>query len=210
MATERVAVSEIESIIRQLRNVIGARVVNDASGMIQEIHILSDGTRPPKQVVRDVESALQARLGIALDHKKVSVAQVQSVGGQEASARIQFANVSIAISGQTAEASVQLTRDEAVYNGTAEGSSSTAGQARAVATATAKALQGCLNFQPIMLVEDAAVQTVGGHQVVTVVMTLSGNRSDEVLCGSCVVRQDLLKSTVFATLDAVNRRLARS
>ena len=58
MATERIAVSEVEAVIRQLRDVIGARVVADNAGVIQEIHVLSQGEKSPKQLVRDVESAL--------------------------------------------------------------------------------------------------------------------------------------------------------
>jgi hypothetical protein len=60
-----------------------------------------------------------------------------------------------------------------------------------------------------MLIEDAVTTAVGGHQVLTVVVAMGGNRYDEVLCGSCLVRQDILKATVFATLDAVNRRVSR-
>lgn len=210
MATERIAVSEVESVIRQLRDVLGARVVSDSStGMIQEIHILSGGARPPKQLVRDVESALQARLGIALDHKKVSIAQVQETGTRETTSRIQFADVSIALSGQSSEAKVRLTRDADEFTGLATGAANTAGQIRVVADATLKAVQGLLPNQPIMLIEDAVTTAVGGHQVLTVVVAMGGNRYDEVLCGSCLVRQDILKATVFATLDAVNRRVSR-
>lgn len=210
MATERIAVSEVESVIRQLRDVLGARVVSDSStGMIQEIHILSGGARPPKQLVRDVESALQARLGIALDHKKVSIAQVQETGTRETTARIQFADVSIALSGQSSEAKVRLTRDADEFTGLAMGAANTAGQIRVVADATLKAVQGLLPNQPIMLIEDAVTTVVGGHQVLTVVVAMGGNRYDEVLCGSSLVRQDILKATVFATLDAVNRRVSR-
>jgi hypothetical protein len=210
MATERIAVSEVEAVIRQLRDVIGARVVADNAGVIQEIHVLSQGEKSPKQLVRDVESALQARLGITLDHKKVSVAQVQGPhrpAPEAASPRLQFSDVSISLAGQTAEATVHIRLQDGVYEGSAQGSSSTAGQVKTVAAATLKAIQACLPANQMMMVEDAVVTTVGGHQVVTVVVTLGGSRSDEVLCGSSLVRQDTVKAAVFATLDAVNRRL---
>jgi len=210
MATERVTVSEVESVIRQLRDILGARVVSDSAGVIQEIHVLSSGDRSPKQVVRDIESALQARLGISFDHKKVSVAQVQ---GDRTSAvqgrRVQFANVSISLSGQSAEATVMVRDDGADYVGSSSGSSSTAGLLKVVAAATLQAVQGCEPGMPALMVEDAVSCTVGGYQVVTVVVTLNGSRQDEVLCGACIVKQDLMKAAVFATLDAVNRRLAR-
>jgi len=209
MATERIAVSEVESVIRQLRDVIGARVVSDPSGMIQEIHVLSQGDRTPKQLVRDVESALQARLGLSLDHKKVSIAQVQGSGREHdvAPPRLQFSDVSIALTGQSAEATVRVRLEDEVYEGTSAGSSSVGGQVKVVATAALKAIESCMPGSQVMMVEDAAVHTVGGQQIVTVVVTLGGSRTDEVLCGSCLVRQDLVKAAVFATMDAVNRRL---
>lgn len=208
MATERVTVSEVESVIRQLRDVIGVRVVSDPGGVIQEIHVLTHAERVPKQVVRDVESALQARLGITLDHKKVSVAQVQS-GQQAPATRIHFNDVSISLTGQSVEATVRLSREGAIYTGQATGSSSTGGQIKTVASAALKALTESMSAPQVMLIEDAAICTVGGHQVVTVVVTIGGDRSDEVVCGSCVVRQDIVKAGVFATLDAMNRRISR-
>ncbi len=210
MATERIAVSEVEAVIRQLKDVIGARVVSDNSGVIQEIHVLSQGDRSPKQLVRDVESALQARLGITLDHKKVSVAQVQGPQRsveQPGAPRVQFSDVSISLTGQTAEATVHIILQDSTYEGTAQGSSSAAGQVKVVAAATLKAIQACLPSHRTLMVEDAVVTQVGGHQVVTVVVILAGSRADEVLCGSCLVRQDPVKAAVFATMDAVNRRL---
>lgn len=209
MATERITTSEVESVIRQLKDVLGARVVTDASGVIQEIHVLSQGDRAPKQVVRDIESALQARLGITLDHKKVSVAQVQGAKPAESvpERRLQFADVSMALTGQTAEATVRLKKDDQVYTGSARGASTASGQIKAVAAAALNAVQSYLPTPTMMTIEDAVVSQVGGFQVITVVVTISGDRTDEVLCGSCVVRQDPVKAAVFATMDAINRRV---
>ncbi len=210
MATERLSVSQVEAVIRQLRDVIGARVVSDPAGVIQEIHVLTESQRAPKQIVRDVESALQARLGISLDHKKVSVAQVHSARPAGAVTRLEFVDVSISLSGATAQASVRVRRDDATFAGTAEGSSTTAGQIKSVAAATLHAVESSMPDAPSLLVEDAGVHSFGAHQVLTVVVTLVGARSDDVLCGSCVVKQDPVKAAVFAALDAVNRRICRA
>lgn len=209
MASERLTVTEVETVIRQLRDVIGARVVSDSAGVIQEIHVLTHSDRTPKQVVRDVESALQARLGISFDHKKVSVAQVQGPRPEIVS-RPEFYDLSLSLTGQTARTTVQIRKDDNVFSGTASGSSSVSGQIKAVATATINAVEACAPATSSMLVEDALLFTLGGQQVVAVLVTLAGDRQDEVLCGSCVVRQDVVKAAVFATLDAVNRRLTRT
>ncbi|MCC6484239.1 MAG: hypothetical protein IT209_05265 [Armatimonadetes bacterium] len=208
MATERLSVSQVEAVIRQLRDVIGVRVVSDPAGVIQEIHVLTQSQRAPKQVVRDVESALQARLGITLDHKKVSVAQVQSGHAPAETSRMEFVDVSVSLTGTTAEAVVRVKRDGSTYSGSCTGSSTTAGQIKSVASATLSAVASAVPDSPTLLVEDVCLHGVGEHQVLTVLATWIGNRTDEVLCGSCIVKQDPIKTAVFAALDAVNRRIS--
>ncbi|MCJ7806863.1 MAG: hypothetical protein MUP57_04880, partial [Clostridia bacterium] len=68
-------VREIESIISQIQGVSSGRLVCQ-DGDIVEIHVLADKTRSPKQVVRDIESAVLIKLGLELDHKRISVAQL--------------------------------------------------------------------------------------------------------------------------------------
>ncbi|MBI4744703.1 MAG: hypothetical protein HY776_07805, partial [Actinobacteria bacterium] len=51
-------VEDVENKLRQIKNIQAARVINDDEGNIQEIHILAHPEKPPKQLVRDIESAL--------------------------------------------------------------------------------------------------------------------------------------------------------
>ena len=48
----------------------------DDRGGIAEVHVVASDEHPAKQVARDVGSLLLAKLGIPLDHRKISVAQV--------------------------------------------------------------------------------------------------------------------------------------
>ncbi|MBI4409463.1 MAG: hypothetical protein HY561_07120 [Gemmatimonadetes bacterium] len=70
--------SGIERLLESLAGVVSARIVAGAGGRLREIHILADGQIPPKQVVRNVESALRAGLGIEIDRRIVSVAQMRA------------------------------------------------------------------------------------------------------------------------------------
>ena len=45
-----------------------------------EIHVLAEPGKPPKQVVRDVQSFAMLKLGLDIDHRIVSVVQI---GGDE-------------------------------------------------------------------------------------------------------------------------------
>jgi hypothetical protein len=199
--------ADVESVIRHLRDVISARVVTDANGDIEEVHVLTESTRTPKQVVRDIESALMARLGVQLDHRKVSVAQVQGNGRKE-QGRLKFTDVSISLDGSKAEATVHLSRDGSQYTGTASGLSSTNSQMRLIATATLRAVENSGTSDGTMMIEDMTTSvSLSGKTVVVILINAITNRGEDYLTGSSIVKQDLWKAVVNATLDAINRRV---
>lgn len=71
---------------------VSAHVVADAAGEIVEIHILASPDLHPKQMVRNVESALSAGLGLTIDRRIVSVAQLRTdvdSNGQGPAGRVQ-------------------------------------------------------------------------------------------------------------------------
>ena len=69
---------DAERLLGSLAGVVSAHVVADVTGDIVEIHILSSADLHPKQMVRNVESALSAGLGIKIDRRVVSVAQIRT------------------------------------------------------------------------------------------------------------------------------------
>lgn len=77
-AHESISDNDAERLLASLAGVLSAHVVTDSVGRILEIHILSAAEIHPKQVVRNVESALSAGLGIEIDRRIVSVAQVRT------------------------------------------------------------------------------------------------------------------------------------
>jgi hypothetical protein len=199
--------SDVESVICNLRDVISARVIVDGEGEIEEVHVLTESTRTPKQVVRDIESALMARLGVNLDHRKVSVAQVQSNGKRE-QGRLKFSDVSITFDGSRADATVHLGKNGAAYTGTASGRDSSNSQMKLVATATLRAVENSGAADGTMVVEDMTTSvSLGGRNIVVVLVSLLTDSGEEYLTGSAVVKKDLWKAVVNSTLDAINRRV---
>ncbi len=208
-AQEQVSAADIESVIRSLMNVSSARVVNGKNGAIEEIHVLADSSRSPKQVVRDVESAVMAQFGIELDHKKISVAQTQN-GKQPrfAENRLRFSDVSISLNGMQAEAVVRLAAAGETYAGKASGHSSSHNQLRLISTATLQAVQSWGGPDTALVLEDInATINLSGQNIVVVFVNMITPRGEDLLSGSAVVKQDLWKAVVNATLNAVNRRL---
>ena len=70
-----------EDALRRLRGVSSAHIVLDVNNQIAEIHIIANGDRQPKQIVRDVETTVLAMLHVKVDHRKISVAQIDEKGG---------------------------------------------------------------------------------------------------------------------------------
>jgi hypothetical protein len=71
----RWTIEEAERLLLSLPGVVSARVVARPGGDVDEVHLLTTTEIKPKQTVRNVESALLARLDLHVDHRKVSVAQ---------------------------------------------------------------------------------------------------------------------------------------
>ena len=209
MAMERRLVSEqAEAVICQLRDVISARVVFGAGGEIEEIHVLTHPVESPKHVVRDIESALQAHLDLRVDHRKISVAQVQGPSERAERPRLKVVDVSVLLNGSHAQAKVRLTRDGVVSEGGADGHNSATGQLRQIAAATLRAIEEAHAVEGALVLEDLDPGiTISGKHVVLVGVNWISDRGEELLVGSAVVKQDIWRTAVNATLDAVNRRL---
>src|SRR5438309_828899 len=72
-------VKRAENLIAGLTGILSARVVVTPLGEVSEIHVLTSSDMQPKQVVRNIESALMSQLGVKIDHRKISVAQTADV-----------------------------------------------------------------------------------------------------------------------------------
>ena len=198
---------DIEAIICRLKDIIAVSVVTDAHGDLTEIHVLASGGRSPKQVVRDVESALMARLGFAVDHKKISVAQVDDGSPRYDHSRLKFSDVSISLNGSHTEATVRLAKNGVICSGTASGTSSQIAQMKLIAEATLQAIEESGLTSSGITLEDVQEISLGGCRAAVVLVNMITDRGENALTGSAVIKQDVWKGVVNATLDAVNRRL---
>jgi hypothetical protein len=213
-----VSVDEVEGVIGQLREVISAKVVTNQDGAIEEVHVLVSSERSPKQIVRDIESALLAKLGLQIDHRKISVAQVDERQREDAAKaraaalrgplqRLRFVDVSIGIEGPMAEARVRLARDTEIYEGRSSGANSGHNQLRMIAMATLDAVCKSSPSDGVYVLEDISSSILlAGQGVVVAYVNKVTSRGEEHLTGSALVRSDLWKAVVNASLDAVNRR----
>lgn len=87
---------DLSKMLSTLDGVMKAKVIVDPeSGEITEIHILAYGDKNPKQIVRDVETAVLTMFGERIDRRIISIAQVGGEqGGESASFKVESAGLS--------------------------------------------------------------------------------------------------------------------
>lgn len=126
MSTKKVvSVKDVEALLVCLPGIQRARVVVNDWGAIEEIHILTGLDRGPKQIVRDVQSALKAQWDITVDRRKVSVAQVRT-SLPESPGRLRYVGLDVKSDARTSKSQVCVTLERsqedqiATYSGKAE------------------------------------------------------------------------------------------
>jgi hypothetical protein len=67
-----------EAILRGLPSVLGASVREDIHGHPREVHLLISPGPNPRHLARDVRELLQERLGVPVDQRIISIAQLSS------------------------------------------------------------------------------------------------------------------------------------
>lgn len=215
-APKVISVKEVEALVRRLRGVLACRIVTLPGGGIDEIHVLADGARPAKMIVRDIESALRAQWNLTLERNKVSVAQVDAAGApsalrQAVRPRLRVVRAEVEPAQQMDGAAPLVARVVLARSDGEESVGVAAGAERsaALAQATLRAAEGVGEHAGgrLQLVALSPV-ALGGQIVLTLVVSLRTTRGTDLLTGSALVRGEAERAVVAATLDAVNRRLS--
>lgn len=224
---------EAEEFLSRLNGVLSARIIARPGGEIQEVHVLTTDEVTPKQTVRNVESALLARFDLALDHRKISVAQTSGHVSHTPGAR----PMSVVIERNMARGeerilfrSHRLDTDKAnairitvtlewrgrSFQGTAEAADLPRARTEATAEATLKAVEAAVNEgqhavageEPpaLSLSLDGVklVETFDRRFALVAVHAMSG-RDIVSLAGTASVQDHPDRSVVLATLQAVDR-----
>jgi hypothetical protein len=210
---------ELEDELCRLTGVHAVRVVGDRSGRPIEVHVLADPSKPAKQTVRDVRAVAQTVFGIELDHRIVSVAQLNTndqntpVGielPRRGEARARVGAINIEAVGLRAQVRVVLVDNEREVTGYAEGSVASAARPNLVAAAALDALRQNEPAAEAIHITSAEISRIGTNRVAVVTVVYVDPPTELVVSGSAVVRRDRDDAVARALLDATNRRLARA
>lgn len=202
--------SGVQDLVSRLSGVVGSRAVSAPDGSIGELHILADSTRHPKNLARDIQSALLAGLGLSIDHRVISVAQLRASlpkGPQDL--RIRLKSVCLHIQDRTVTAQVELLFGEEEFSGSQSGSLAKGERIRIVAGAVLNAINESLGAEHLFVLADSKAFTFADTPCVCVAVDCLADGRQERLMGSAFQKTDADMAAVNAVLDAINRRFSQ-
>lgn len=214
-----------EELLGTLPGVIAARIVASDTGAVEEIHVLTSAEFPPKQTVRNIESALIAHLGMKVDHRKISVATTiepdkareayqprsaaDAMGGAAAPAagrRLYFEDIEVRRSRAKGVACrVTLRMGEASFIGESEGVENERSRIELAARAALSAILQTEEGDRLLSLDGCKMIDAFEREWVFVGVTARWGRESAILAGSCEIKDSPETAAVLAVLDATNR-----
>jgi len=216
-------ISKAEELLATLPGVISVRIVAGSTGSVDEIHLLTSDTVPPKATVRNVESALMAQLGMRVSHKKISVATTRDTGPRSSGEvprvreaeqaadfrrrRLYFEDIEVRRSRtQGVTCRVTLKKGESSFVGETEGLESERLRIELAARAALLAIgQSESDVGGVLGLEGCKLINAFDHDFVFVGITARFERETVLLTGTAEVKESAETAAVLAVLDATNR-----
>jgi hypothetical protein len=220
--------AQLERDLLRVPGVQSVRVVGEDAP--SEIHVVATSKRSPKQVVRDVQSLAAAGFGMPIDHRIVSVVQLDEkapppppppasptidVRAEKAEPeappeqRLVLERVVLASKGDSGWVKVTLRwPDGKSTEGAGAAGSSREARARGAAQALLQALQPILSAAGAKLdVDQVLLQPLGANDSVIARVVLYEKGVATPLVGSALVYDDVATAAVRAILQSINRKL---
>ena len=201
-----------------LEGILSARVVTTPLGEVSEIHVLAQSGLQPKQVVRNIESALLAQLGLKVDHRKISIAQTAEVQADRGARAGLGARADAAADGAVREpdggagAAAAPDRDLGDADAIAgrprrrrrRRSDTPRSRVEGAAKAAVAVLDRLLADSSIAL-EGAKIVEGFDREFAFVAVQGLGGRETTLMTGTSEIKESAERAAVFAVLDATNR-----
>ncbi|HXS25161.1 MAG TPA: hypothetical protein VN719_13070 [Gemmatimonadales bacterium] len=209
-------VRRAENLLTSLEGILSARVVTTPLGEVSEIHILAQSGLAPKQIVRNIESALLAQLGLKVDHRKISIAQTAEVRPLEAvedavreralHRAVLFENLQVSPGRRPHRIMITVTLSFRGQRESADEESSDTPRSRveAAAKAAVTVLDRLMTDHSVAL-EGAKIVDAFDREFAFIAVQGLGGRETLLLTGSSQIKESAERAAVFAVLDATNR-----
>jgi hypothetical protein len=186
-------------------------------GEVSEVHVLAQAGLSAKQLVRNIESALLAQLGLKIDHRKISIAQTAEVKPIEALERdavrdkvlqraLLFENLAVAPGRRPHRILITVTLSYHGQTDSAEEETADTPRSRveAAAKASVTVVDRLLTDSSIAL-EGAKIVDAFDREFAFVAVQGLGGRETILMTGTSEIKESAERAAVFAVLDATNR-----
>jgi hypothetical protein len=210
-------VRRAENLLTSLEGILSARVVTTPLGEVSEVHVLAKSGLSPKQLVRNIESALLAQLGLKVDHRKISVAQTADVKPIEALERdtvrdkilqraVLFESMSVSPGRRPHRIMITVTLSFRgnVDSAEEEASDTPRSRVEGAAKAAVTVMDRLLADFSIAL-EGAKIVEAFDREFAFVAVQGLGGRETLLLTGTAEIKESAERAAIFAVLDATNR-----
>jgi hypothetical protein len=196
-----------QETINKIEGVISSKVVTN-NNELTEIHVLANNMRSPKQIVRDIETAIITIFDYKIDRKLISVAQIETEYDEKLK-RIKFEGITLTTNDNTAECTVTLIYEEQDYSVSQTGIKTMSNKKKIVADTTIKVVEKILGQATLFDIQDVHIHNSGNVSFVTVLVNMVIRGNEETMVGSAIVKNDINEAITKATLGAINRRVQR-
>jgi hypothetical protein len=223
-------IKRAEELILTLPGVVSAKIIESESGAVEQIHVLTTAELTPKQVVRNIESALMAHLAMRVDHRKISVAITSEAkprptpaqptprsqfvvgttpeGGvrKYTARRLYFEDVEVRGSrSKGVSCRVTLRKGEESYIGEAHGIEGDKSRLDLAARAAVFAIGSAEGREGQLAVEGVRAMEAFDREYVFVGVTVRSGRESALLVGNCEIKGSAETASALAVLAATNR-----
>lgn len=199
----------IERNLERIESVVSCKIVLGDKDIIEEIHVVSNTRRSPKQIVRDVQSVLIATYGIQVDHKIISIAEIMDDSLGKSEYRLTLKSISHDNLGTKTTVKVSLSDNKNTYENILSGINTKRNIERMLVEVTLKTVEQICEIGDTFTLEDIKSVHLSTEKVVIVVIMALVDGTEKRFCGSCIVGSDFKEAVVKATLDAVNRYISK-
>ncbi len=205
-------------LLSNLTGVFASNVDIAEDGSIREIHILGSQSRNPKQIARDVQSALASAFDVRIDHRIISIAQIPSdpifkqeqdelASSKDPAMRFLVNGVWQSVQNRQYTIKVSLRFGDQEYEGTSTSGNTFAQRMRAASIATLEAVHSFFGTHNVFILLSVEQMQIAGTRVALTAIECSGPDASTMLVGSALYNHDETHTVIRSTLSAINRKL---
>lgn len=200
----------IESYLKKIRSIQSCKIIINEDEDIEEIYMVSDLRRNPKQILRDIEAILRSEFNISIDYKKVSIAQIKNDSMQyDTSQRLKFKSIEYNEEGSNIEVKVVLEKAGQTYESSMSGINTSSNLNRILGNAVLKAVELFCEVEDVFVFEDARKVSLSNIDVMVVSISSHYKGREQIYTGTAKIGNDLKVALARATMDSINRNLVQ-